>query len=467
MLSGQRPRRNTSQVKDVIVVANKEIQHLDKSQVKLSVTVRKDDAEKEYRKLLAEYSGKAQISGFRRGKVPAEVLERKFGEGIKVEAGQQIIEDSLKEIFSEIEEKPLPYSVPELQDDLEFSFDKDFCFSVTYDIYPKIEVGPYTGLTVEQPEVDVTEDDEKRELDALVEQNSFIVEKDGAAAKDDSATVNYWEVDDQGNEIPNTKRQDFTFVVGSGYNHYKFDDDVVGMKKGDKKTVKKDFPADFETKELAGTSKTLVIELAALKEKKRPELNDELAQDISDKYETLDDLKKDIRKRLEETAADRTRALTIEALMEQVAEKSSLELPESMVQAELDHSWHHFVSQFRMKPDQVEKLLQLQGRSRETLFQDWRPNAEKSLKVRLLIEKMIETEKIEASEDEIDSLLKTQGEGSSMKFDELKDYYKKNNLLDMVGHDVKEKKLFDAVLAKNTLTKGRKLNFMDAMQGNR
>ena len=449
------------------MIANKEIQHLDKSQVKLSITVKKDDAEKEYRKLLAEYSQKAQIDGFRRGKVPATVLERKFGEGIKAEVGQKLIEESLKEAFEEIEEKPLPYAHPELQEDFELSFDKDFSFSVTYDIYPKIEIGPYTGLTVEQPEVEITAEDEKRELDALVEQNSFVVEKDGAAAKDDSATLTYWEQDEQGAEVPNTKRQDFAFVIGSGYNLYKFDDDVIGMKKGEKKTVKKDYPADFEAKELAGTSRTLVLELTALKEKKRPELNDELAQDISDKYKTLEDLTQDIRKRLDETASNRKRALTIEALMEQVAEKSTMTIPESMVLAELDHSWHHFVSQFRMKPDQVEKLLHLQGRTREALFQEWRPNAEKSLKVRLLIEKMIEIEKIEAKEEEIDELLKTQGEGSSMSFDELKDYYTKNNLLDMVGHDVKEKKLFDEVLTKNTLTQGKKMNFMDAMQGNR
>jgi trigger factor len=449
------------------VVTNKEIQHLDKSRVKLSITVGKEDAEKEYRTILADYAKKAQIDGFRKGKVPPAVLERKFGEGIKAEAGQKVIEDSLKTVFEEIEEKPLPYSVPELDEDFELSFDKDFSFSVTYDVFPKIELGAYTGLDVEEPVVKISAEDEKRELQALVEQNSFIVEKDGAAAKEDIATVGYWEIDEKGEEVPNTRRQDFVFTVGSGGNPYGFDDDIVGMKKGDNKIVKKDYPADYPTKELTGKSKTVAVELSVLKEKKKPEVNDELAQDISEKYKTVDDLKKDIRKRLDETMKARVRSMTIESLMDQVAEKSTVPLPESMVQAELQHSWNHFVSQFRMKEEQVEKLLQIQGRTKEVLFEEWRPNAEKSLKVRLLIEKMIEAEKIEAGNEEVDAFLKEQAEESSMKFEELKEYYTKNNLLEMARHDVQEKKLFDLVLGKNAVKKGKKLNFVDMLQGNR
>jgi trigger factor len=449
------------------VVTNKEIQHLDKSQVKLSITVNKEDAEKEYRTILADYAKKAQIDGFRKGKVPPEVLERKFGEGIKAEAGQKVIEESLKTVFEEIEEKPLPYSVPELNEDFELSFDKDFSFSVTYDVFPKIELGPYTGLDVEEPVVKISAEDEKRELDALVEQNSFVVEKEGAAAKEDIATVSYWETDDTGDEVPNTRKQDFVLTIGSGHNPYGFDDDLVGMKKGEKKTVKKNYPADYPTKELAGTSKTVMVELSILKEKKRPEVNDELAQDISEKYQTIGDLKKDIRKRLDETLKARVRSMTIESLMDQVVEKSTVPLPESMVRAELRHSWNQFVSQFRMKEEQVEKLLNIQGRTKEALFEEWRPNAEKSLKVRLLIEKMIEAEKIDADDGEVEVFLKEQAEDSSMKFEELKEYYTKNNLLEMARHDVQEKKLFDLVLGKNAVKKGKKLNFVDVIQGNR
>lgn len=440
------------------MIKSKEISHLDNSQVKLSITINKEDAEKEYRGILSEYAKKAQIDGFRKGKVPPAVLERKFGEGIRAEASQKLIEDSLKSIFEEIEEKPLPYSMPDLQDDFELAFDKDFSFTVTYDIFPKIELGPYTELTVEEPAVKITAEDEKRELDALVEQNSFVVEKDGAAAKEDTATVNYWELDEAGAEIPQTRSQDFVFAIGSGRNPYGFDDDIVGMKKGEQRRLKK---------EREGTEKTVVVELTGLKEKKRPEVNDELAQDISDKYKTLADLKKDIKKRLEETAGSRVRSLTVEALMDQVAEKSRVDLPVSMVGAELDHMWHQFVSQFRMKEENVAELLRIQGRTKEALFDEWKPNAEKSLKIRLLIEKMIETEKIEVADEELDAHLKEQAEGSSMAFEDIKEYYTRNDILDVVRHDVQEKKLFDLVLGKNTLKKGKKMNFVDAIGGNR
>lgn len=448
------------------MIINKEVDRLENSQVKLSVTVDREAAEKEYRTLLANYARNAQIDGFRRGKVPPLVLERKFGEGIRAEAGQKIIEESLKTIFQEIPEKPLPFAAPELQEDLQLSFDKDFSFSVVYDIFPTIEMGPYTGLTVEEPVVKVTEEDEKRELEILVDQNSFVVEKDSGAARGDTATVTYRELDPSGAEVPGSRKEDFVFVIGSGYNPYGFDDEIVGMKKGESRVIAKEYPEDHESRELAGAKKTLQVELTGLRERKRPEINDELAQDISDSYATLEDLKKDIRKKLEESAASRVRSLTIEALMTQVAERSTLTLPASMVAAELEQIWRRFASRFRMPEERVDMLLRSQGRTREDLYAEWKPGAEKSLKVRLLVEKMIEAEGIQVSDEELEAAIAEQARQSSMEPGELREYYEKNNILDMLRHDEAEKKLFDLVLGKNTLTRGRERNYVDVMGGN-
>lgn len=451
------------------MVHEKEIQHVEEtSQVKLRITVKKEDVKAEYDKLLQNYAKTARIDGFRKGKVPPSVLERKFGEDIKVEAGQNIIEAALKEVFSQIEEKPLATDIPKLEEgsDLKPDFERDFQFTVTYDVYPKIQLGPYRGLEVEQPVVQITEEDEKRELEALVEQNSFIVEKEGEAAEGDIATVNYWEVNEAGEEVPQSRRSDYTFTIGKGQTFFDFDSDIIGMKKGEIRTFTKTFPPDYKIKELAGTTKQIGVELVTLKEKKRPELNDELAQDISEKYKTLEDLKQDIRKRLEETAQNRVRAVSIERLMDKVLEQSSLVVPQSMLQAELEHTWQHFLEQNRMDENLVLKILQSQGKSREDLFQEWRPKAEKSLKVRLLIEEMIKKEQIEATEEEVDALIKEQAANVGMQPEELKAYYEKNGYLESIKHDIKEKKLFDSILAETKIVPGQEMKFIDILQGN-
>jgi len=452
------------------VVHEKEIQHVtETSQVKLRITVKKEDVKAEYNKLLKNYAKTARIDGFRKGKVPPAVLERKFGEDIKVEAAQNIIETALTEVFGEIEEKPLATDIPKLEEgsDVKPDFERDFQFTVTYDVYPKIQLGAYRGLEVEQPVIQITEEDEKRELEALVEQNSFIVEKEGEAAEGDIATVNYWEVNDEGKEIPQSKRSDYTFTIGKGQTLYDFDSDILGMKKGETRTFSKTFPSDYRIAELAGTTKRIAVELVTLKEKKRPELNDELAQDISEKYKTLDDLKQDIRKRLQETAQNRVRAITIERLMDKVLEQSSLVVPQSMLQAELEHTWQHFLEQNRMDENIVLRILQAQGKTKEDLFQEWKPQAEKSLKVRLLIEEMIKKEQVEATEEEIDALIKEQAANVSMQPEELRAYYEKNGYLESIKHDIKEKKLFDALLADTKIVRGAEVKFVDIFKGNR
>jgi trigger factor len=452
--------------KDEAVIKNKEIIHLEHSRVKLSLTIEKDAAAGEYNKLLEDYSKKIQLPGFRKGKVPAAVVERKFGDSLRAEAVQKIIEDSLKTVFEEIEEKPLPYAAPELQEDCKLSFDQDFSFTVVYDIFPAIELGPYTGLTVEKPSVKITEDDLKRELDVLVEQNSFVVEKDGAAEKGNMAALTCWEIDEAGTEIPNTRKTDLPLVVDAGYDIYGIDCELAGMKKGETKTVAKTYPEDHANKDLAGKTKKFVVEMTGLREKKTPELNDELAQDISDSYNTLEDLKADIDKRLHESAADRTRAMTIEALMNQVVQNSPMDLPESMIHAELERLWMQFAGQLRLNEEGLQRALAAQGQSKDSMFTQWRPRAETSLKIQLCIQKMIENEKIDVSDEELDTFLAEQIKNSSITFDELKNYYTKNKLIDTARRDTQEKKLFDRILGMNTLTAGKEISFTDALKGN-
>lgn len=449
------------------MVSDKKIEQLDNSAVKLTVTVDQQSIRRQYDALVNEYRKSAQIKGFRKGKVPREVMERKFGDGLKSEAMQRILEESLKEAIEQVEQKPLAFAQPELDGELEFELDKDFTYAVRYDVFPEVSVGNYSGLEIEEPQVEIGAEDIDRELKALQEQNSVVMDKaDGVVATDNIVTIDYWEVDEAGNPVDGSKREDFVFTVGSGYNYYKIDDDVIGLKKDEQSVIEKSYPEDAEIEELRGTTRKIAVLVKAVKERQLPEIDDELAQDISDKHETLDDLKQDIRSRLEETAGRHVRQTKADALMEKIIEESEVTPPESMVAAELQSSWRSFVNRFGVPESQVLQLLQHQGRSQEELFSEWRPEAEKALKGRLLINKIIETEQIEVSDEDLDERLKQQAESSSMSLEDAREYYRQQGMLEYLRDSIKEERLFDKLFAESKIKKGPKRKFLDVVGRN-
>ena len=451
------------------MIANKDIERLDNSAVKLTVTVEQSALKQEYDDLLAKYAKSAQIKGFRKGKVPASVLERKFGEGIKQEAAANSIEKSLKEIFDEIEEKPLPYVTPELQDEeLDPDLDKELTFTVTYDIFPEIKLGEYKGLEIEVPKVTVTKEDEQRELDEIRDRNAVVVDKpDETVAEGDIITIDYAELDEKGEEKEETKREGFVFTVGTGYNLHKIDDDVIGMKKDEEKVLDKEYPEDFEYEDLAGKKIRLKVKVTAVKEKKLPDLDDDLAQDVSEKYESLDDLKKDIRERFEKAAENRLREMKVNKLLDKIVENSEVDLPRSMVEMELQNSWRNFLMRSRMPEDQAEQILSMQGKSKEALLEEWTPQAEQSLKSRLLVNKIIEKEGFEVSEEELDEEMKKQAEANDMSFEQVKEQYSQSNYMEYLKNDILDRKAHDFLIENADIKEGKKVKFLDLMNENR
>ena len=450
------------------MIASKEVTAKDNSAVELTVTIKKEAAKEAYTKLLNDYSKKIQIKGFRKGKAPSHILEQKYGDGIKEEVAMNLVEESLKIVFEEIEEKPLPYSTPALQEGAELkNFDEDYKFSVIYDVFPTLKVGEYKDLEIEVPDVKVLKKDEDRELEKLREQNAVVIEKtEGSVEKDDIVTINYCELDKDGNETEGSSREDFVFTVGTGYNIYKIDDDIIGMKKDEEKILDKDFPDDFENKDLAGKSVKIKVKVTTIKVNELPELDDELAQDISEKYKTLKDLRADIKKNLKETLDKKLKEIKLEKLMDKIIESSEIPVPESMLQAEIQNSWQNFLVQSRMDEQQILQILEMQGKSKESLIDEWRPNSEKSLRVQLLMAKLIEDEKIEATEEEIEEEIKEQAIGSGQKYEEFKELIEKNNYTPHIESDVKNKKFIDFLISKNTITKGKKVDYLDLLENN-
>jgi trigger factor len=449
------------------MVSDKKIENLEKSAVRLTVTLEKDAVRKEYDDVVGQYTKTAQIKGFRKGKVPRDILERKFGDSLKIEALQNLLENAMKTVLEDIDQKPLPYSQPVLEDSPELELDQDFTFSVKYDVYPSITLGEYTGLELEEPEVEITQEDLDRELATLQEQNAMVIEKtEGTVEEKDIVTIDYWEIDEDGNPIESTRREDFVFTVGSGYNIYKLDEDIIGMGWDEEKTVEKTFPDDHELPEYAGTTKKIGVRIKTIKENKLPELDDDLAQDINEKYKTLEDLKKDIQTKLTEAAESRVREIKINSLLDQITGATRMELPDSMIEAELELFWRDFVGQFRMPEERVMQLLQAQGKNRDELYTQWRPNAETRLQKRLVVHKILEQENIEVSDEELDADIASRAEGSNMSVEDMKSYVESNGLREYLRNELAEKKVFDLLLDKSEVRKGAKTKFLDLMQQN-
>ncbi len=449
------------------MVTEKQIERLENAAVRLTVTIDKDTVNEKYNDVVKHYAKEAQVKGFRKGKVPFEIMERKFGESLKWEATHQLLDESLRETLEEIDEKPLPYSQPELDGEVQLQKDEDFTFSVKYDVYPEIELGEYNGVEVEVDEIEITEEDMNRELENIREQNAVVQEKSaGAVEKDDIVTIDYWELDENDEPKEDTRREDFVFTVGTGYNLYKLDDDIIGMEVDSEKVVTKEFPEDYEHTELAGQTKKIGVKIKTIKQRELPELDDELAQDVSEKYETLDDLKQDIRTRLEEAAENRMRDEKVQKILDKIVENSRLELPESMLEAELDQFWQEFVQKFQAVPEQIEQMLAAQGMSKDDFKQRWREDAEKRLSRRLVVQKILDNEEIEVTDEELDADIKEKAEASSMDLEQTREYIEQNNMTEYIRREVRERKLYDQLIERATVKPGEQVKFLDAMQRN-
>ena len=373
----------------------------------------------------------------------------------------------LKEAFEGIDKAPLHYAPPALSEEVQLELGKDFTFSVTYDYFPDIDLGDYKEIEIEEPSATISADDINRELESVQEQNSIVVDKEGGSVdREDIITIDYVELNESDGEIEGTSRDEFVFTVGSGYNQYKIDDDLVGMERDQEKVIEKAYPEDFEDTELAGKQKRLKVKIKQIKEKQLPELDDELAQDVSDDYETLDDLKEDISKRLKETAAQHIRRKGIDSIVDVIIERSKIDVPESMVQAEINVTWSNFLARSGLNEDQMAQVLAGQEKTQDALYEEWRPSAERSVRSRLLLNKIIEKEQISADDSELDREIEESAEKSNISTEQAKEYYEKNNMLEYMRGQLIDKKLYDMLLDKAVKKKGKKFKFLDLVQDN-
>ncbi len=451
------------------VIKSKNFEKLENSAVKLSVTVGKEAVKTSYDTTMKEYAKNVRMDGFRQGKVPVSVLERKYGQQIKFDAMGRLMDEAVEKALEGETLVPLSYGQPTLEGQPELNLDSDFTFAITYDVFPEVVPGDVSGAEVEVPACTIAKADEDRELDEIRDRNAIVMDKEDSAKskKGDIVTVDYCELDDTGAAIKGSERQDFVFELATGYNIYKFDDEVIGMKKGDEKSFEKTFPADFEYPELAGTTKKLKVKLTKLKEKKLPALDDDLAQDVSEKFKTLDDLKADVKAKLEKRLEERLKSIKEKGIIDALLEKSTVVLPASMLQAELDMRKRNLMQRMGIEDEaKLQQIVSMSGKSMDGLYDEWRPDATKAIKTRLILDKLVAAGTYTASDEEVAAEFAKMAAESSMSVEEVKAEYERRGMVDYLKDRIKEDKLMAELFAKAKIKKGKKTAFVDLFKEN-
>lgn len=449
----------------------KEITKLEHSAAKLTVTVAKEDVANGYKTTLGKYVKQVQIPGFRKGHVPASVLERKYGEQIKMEAAGDLIDSVLNEIFQdekELSNRPLPYAQPKMDEMPAFDTAKEFTFTVTYDVFPSVEVKDFNGISVKEPQVSVGDAEVEEELKGIQERNAAVIDKkeDEKAEKDNIVTIDIEEIGEDGKAVEGTKREGFTFTLGTAENVYKIDDDIIGMKTNETKEITKKYAKTDADKNLAGTTKKYSVTVKQIKVRNLPALDDDLAQDVSDKYKTLADLKADILKNLNIAKDRKIKEIKVNSLLEQLIEKNPIEIPASMLQAELNGRWGQMAQQFQTTPEDLERMVVASGQKKEDMLAQWTGDAEKMLKSRIIVDSLLKSKNISVTPEEVEEAYQKLADSNGVSVEDVKKHYADPRAKEWFIDDVKEQKLYDDIFAQIKVAKGDKTSFADLFKAN-
>ena len=338
------------------------------------------------------------IPGFRKGKAPRKMIEAMYGAHV-------FYEDGLEEIFPEVYEFAVvkqdvkAIGRPSLTD-MQISEDNIVTLTLTTEVYPEVTLGQYKGLEVEKAEATVTDAQVQAELDRMAQTVASTETVEKAAEMGDTANIDF-EGFDNGVPFDGGKGENFDLKLGSGQFVPGFEEQIVGMTAGEEKDIDITFPENYH-EGLAGKPVVFHVKLNKVTVTNVPELDDEFAKDVSE-FDTLDELKADIRAKALEQAEKQINSAFENAAVEKAAENTTIEMPKALIEAELDTQMERFAYQLQMSGYSMEQYAQMMGGDVNTMRNAFRPAAEKQAKVNVTLEKIAEVEGISLTDEEIEA----------------------------------------------------------------
>ena len=356
------------------------------------------------------------IPGFRKGKAPRAFIEKYYGEGVFYEdALEAIYPDAVASAIEEAKLEPVdtPYDleIPEMGND-----GVTMKFKVT--VKPEVELGEYKGLKATKKSTKVTADEVKAELARMQEQNSTVSDVDDRAVKKNDIVVIDFEGFVDGKAFDGGKAEKYELTIGSNQFIPGFEDQIIGHKIGDKFDVNVKFPEDYQA-DLASKDAVFKIKLHGIKVKEVPALDDEFAKDVSE-FDTLDELKKDIKKQLEKRKNDDAENELHNTLLEEVAKGIKAEIPEAMIEKTIDDDVNEYSYRLQSQGLKLETYLKYTGMDMKGFREGFKERAETQVRLNLALEKIIEKEKIEVTEEDIESEYKKYADAYNMDIDTIK-----------------------------------------------
>ena len=383
-----------------------------------------------------------QIPGFRKGKAPRKMIEAMYGAHV-------FYEDGLEEIFPEVYDFAIgaqefkAIGRPTLAD-MNISEENIVTLTLTTEVYPEVTLGQYKGLEVEKMAVTVSDAQVAAELDRMAQNVASTETVERAAEMGDTANIDFEGFDD-GVAFDGGKGENFDLKLGSGQFVPGFEEQVVGMTAGEEKDIDITFPEDYAA-ELAGKAVVFHVKLNKVTVTTLPELDDEFAKDVSE-FETLEELKADIRAKALENAEKQLQSTFENAAVEKAAENTTVDMPKALVESELDTQMERFAYQLQMSGYSMEQYAKMMGGDLNTMRNAFRPQAEKQAKISVTLEKIVEVEGLEVTEAEIEAECETLAKQYELEVAKIKEMVPMNELTESLKVRKATKVIVDSAVA--------------------
>lgn len=383
----------------------------------------------------------AKIKGFRKGKVPQAMLERLHAVDAVQGAVERLVRDSYPKALDK--ENLFPISAPAVTPG-EFDKEKPFTYSAIFEIRPIVELKEFAGIDLEKPEIIVTSEEVDNQLKMIQQQMTQLEPlPEGVAAETGMVMVVDFAGKVEGKEFKGSNAKDFMVELGGGNLLPQLESTLTGMKKGEKKDFELDYPADYFNKELAGKKGNYIVTVKDVKKKITPELNDEFAKDIGD-FKTLADVKKDIEARiLAAKEHEVKRVLTTQALAE-LAKRHSFEIPEAMINSEIKSMFESFVRHLASEGKKMEDI----GVTPELFIEKYKGEAETRVRTFLVTDAIAEAEKVEVTEEDVESRLKEVSAQYNQPLPKVKQQYESAHMMEGLKLQIKHEKAIDLVISR-------------------
>lgn len=395
-----------------------QVEKLEHNMAKLTIEVPAEELEKALETAYQKNKNKISVPGFRKGKVPRNMIEKMYGPAIFYEdAANELIPDAYEKALDECEEEIV--SAPKI-DVTQIEKGKNFIFTAEVAVKPEVTLGKYKGIKVDEADLAVTEEEINAQIEKERENSARTISVEDRPVKDGDITTLDFEGFVDGVAFEGGKGTDYPLTIGSGSFIPGFEEQLIGAELNKEVEVNVTFPEDYHAKDLAGKPATFKCKIKDIKEKELPELDDEFASEVS-AFDTMAEYKEDVKKSLEMKKADAAKIAKEEAVIDAVIEDAKMDIPDAMVETEQRQIIEEFSQRMRMQGLTMEQYMQFTGMTPQALMDQTKPQALKRIQSRLVLEAVAKAEDLKASEEDYAAEIKDMSEKYQMEEDKIKE----------------------------------------------